>query len=212
MMSVAFSALTQISRTKRALDDERDATLVANAVLTRMTRELQLISSQEKLLPPAGSSGKAYPKEVNVIGESKNLSGGESGDSITFMASDAGQYVPDGLTHAGVVQITYRVEKDPQAPTGGDSTFYLVRDEVPAIRPPDKAYAKIMTFPITRDLVGLRFRYFDGKSWRSDWDENQKKLPMLIRFTVKIRSPAGKVYTYTTMVPVRRDSGIAPVT
>jgi hypothetical protein len=204
IMSVAFGTLTQIGRTKRALDDERDITLVANAILGRMTRELQLAAEQVPLLPSRGDLSKKYAQKVSLIGESKRLSNGQPGDQITFMANDAGQYVPDGLTHAGTVQIAYRAVDDPDAPAGRNATLYLIRDEVPNILPAEKAYEKIMTFPITRSLASLQFQYFDGKEWHSDWDETQKSLPVLVKFSVRLRSMAGKISTYSTMVPLRR--------
>ena len=204
ILSVAFTALNQISRSKRALDDERDAILLANSILSRMTRELQLITDQANLLPPEDDPSKGYGREARVVGSPQQLSNGESGDRITFVANEAGQYVLHGQTHAGIVQITYRVEPDPDRPAGDSESFCLVRDEIPVIRPLKRAYANIMTFPVTRALVGLRLRYFDGKSWKDNWDENQKKPPMLIQFTLKTRSPAGRISSYTTAVPVRR--------
>ncbi|NLF26236.1 MAG: prepilin-type N-terminal cleavage/methylation domain-containing protein [Deltaproteobacteria bacterium] len=204
MLSVAFTALNQISRTKRALDDERDSMLLANAILTRMTRELQLITDQANLLPPLNNPTKGYGVDVRLVGSPNRLSNGESGDQITFVANEAGQYVLHGQTHAGIVQISYRVEPDPDQPSGENRTFFLVRDEIPAIRPLKKAYSNMMTFPVTRSLVGLQLRYFDGRDWRDQWDEKQKQPPMLIQFTVKTRSPAGRISSYTTMVPVRR--------
>jgi len=68
MLGIAFDALFQIGRTKRALDDERDAALVANAVLGRMTRELQLIADQTALLPPREDMNKLYGRDTSIIG------------------------------------------------------------------------------------------------------------------------------------------------
>ena len=39
------------------------------------------------------------------------------------MALEGGQYLPDGGTHSGVVQITYRVDKDPEARSGEEPRY-----------------------------------------------------------------------------------------
>jgi len=208
IMSVCYSSLSGIIRTKNALDDSRDATALANAVLTRMTRELQLATSGVSLLAPANDLKKPYPSTINMIGEEKKV-GGRSNDRITFVAQEGGQYLPDGGTHAGIVQISYRVEQDPEMRSGSrrDESYYLIREEIPYfVRPLEKAYKKAMIFPITKSLVELQFRYFseDSESWVNSWGKDPNiRLPKMVEFTVGIKSPQGVVRRYTTTVPLR---------
>ena len=208
IMGIAYASLSQIIRSKTALDDERDLSMVANAVINRLSRELQLVyygDGRENLLPPRNNLKGPSPSSTTLLGEQRSLSNGEAGDSITFLASEAGQYLPDGGTHTGIVQITYRAEPNPEQSSDTDSVFFLIRDETPKTRPYDQAYKRTMTFPVTSRLVGLEFKYFNGdkEEWASSWGQNgESKLPLIIQFSFSLRSPAGKIRTYASAVPV----------
>ena len=204
VMSVAYSSLRQIIRSKQALDDTRDGRKLANAVLTRMTRELQLAYDGLPLLPPKDNLQQPYSNRINLISEPSDI-GGVATSTIVFLALEGGQYMPDGGGHSGVVQITYRVEKDPDDPEA--DTYWLIREETPYIRPPERAYReRTMIFPVIKSLTSLSFRFYDAAShsWLNKWGKDEHvRLPAVIEFTVAIRSPAGKVEEFTTAVPIR---------
>lgn len=206
MMTVAYSALGSITTSKRALDDNRDIRAIANSVLIRLRRELQLAFNQLPLLPPRDDLEKRYPARINLIGEKGSLANGNPGDRITFMALEGGQYVPDGGTHSGVVQVTYRAADNPNA-TGAGADGVLVREEVPYQRPFEKAWDKAMVFPVTERLVSLEFAYYDedDETWLDSWGGEGGKdgLPQMVRFTLALRAPSGKVQTYSTIVALR---------
>lgn len=205
VMTVAYLSLTSITEAKQTLDDTRDVGQVADAVLSRMTRELQLAFAGLPLMPPPDNLGTPYSSKVNLIGEEDSLPNGMPGDRITFLAMEGGQYLPDGGAHSGVVQISYRAERDPDKPSNEES-YYLVRQETPYTRPFDKAYQKTMIFPVTRDLVSLQFRYLEknGDAWTGTWGKDANvNLPRLVHFTLQIRSPRGSIETFSTSVPLR---------
>lgn len=208
--SVIYTSLSQVMSLKVLLDDERELGMVSNSVLDRLTRELQLITADSgKLLPPKNNLSQTYSDNVDLIGESASLPNGESGDSITFIAKDGGQYVHDGITHTGAIQITYRVAEDPENSAGKeDASYYLIRDETPLTRKYDTAYDKTMTFPVTSRLVSLRFRYFDADEevWSDKWDEKKYKLPRLIQFKLKLRAPSGRIKSFATTIPIGQSS------
>lgn len=205
IMGVAYSALGEVVRAKRLLDDSRDSRSMCDAILQRFTRELQLAyNGPEGLLPPRDKTDEPLNSRIKLIGE-KNEERGERADRITFLASEGGQYIPDGGTHSGLVQITYRVERDPDN-SDKDAPLYLVREEVPYTRPFDKAYEKAMIFPITKQLVSLSFRYYDLEKteWREDWGTlPQIGLPAMIEFSAAVRSPEGRIEIVTTAVALR---------
>ncbi len=208
MLGVLYQSLTQVLQMKSTLDDRRDAAAISGAVLNRISRELQLAYGQKKLMPPRDEPGKDISKRLFLLGESKELDNNEHGDSITFLALEGGQYLPDGGTHSGLVQITYRVERDPEGKK--KQTYYLVREETPYTSPVDKAFKKTMIFPITTNLVGLQFSYFvaDSGEWVSKWGEEPNfGLPAIVKFKVGIRSPLGHDDWFTTSVALRAKSG-----
>jgi type II secretion system protein J len=206
MLFVGYSALSNISWGKKAVDDKRELRLVAQSVISRLTRELQLSFGQIPLLPPRDNLEKPYPAKVVFIGVPGEIGEGMAADTMTFMALEGGQYLPDGGRHSGVVQITYRLQPEPNAPPGKDAPIYLVREETPHIRPPQKAYTKTMTFPVTNAITSLQFRYYDDTSatWVDSWGTDSREgLPRLVRISLTLRSPAGEVAGLTTVVAIR---------
>lgn len=206
MLLVGYSALSNISWGKKTLDDERELRGIAQSVTTRLTRELQLSFGQIPLLPPRESLDKPYPAKVVFLATPGTLPNDRASDSITFMALEGGQYLPDGGRHSGVVQITYRLMADPNDPRGEGAPLNLVREETPHIRPPQKAYAKTMIFPITNAVTSMQFRFFDENTatWVDSWGKDGREgLPRLVHFRLTLQSPAGKTEEVTTVVAIR---------
>lgn len=224
----SYQLLKSVIEAKVVLDQNREATFIGNSILTRLTRELQLAEVGRPLLQDCSSSSSSAPSsapatgpaptttgtpaptggtQINLIGEEKSIGLSERGDSITFLAREGGQYVPDGGTHSGVVQITYRVEKDPDQPDSNSKPSYLlIRDEMPYRKPVSKACADAIRFPISKDVLSLEFSYYDKKSesWQNEWGTGKFiKLPQMIQFKLKLKGPEDTVRIYTTAVAVR---------
>ena len=208
VMVTAYGALRQITQSKGILDDSRNTQKMANAILSRITREFQLAYDGVTIMPPKNNLQKKYPPNTHLIGESKNIATDARGDSVRFLALEGGQYIPDGGAHSGIVQIYYRVEKDPDGLKEGDQDlYYLVREETPYVRPFKDAYEKQnMVFPITKRLAHLNISYFDSEQekWYNEWGkQKQTELPALIYFSLGVVSPQGRVETFTSIVPIR---------
>lgn len=203
LMLIVFSSFRQLLRSKSALDDRRDGMIMANAILIRMTRELQLMVEYPTLLTPPGQT-PTFPS--SLIADEKTMSNGLHGDTIKFVAQGAGQYVAGGASHSGFVDITYRVEEDPEAPMGAEqANYYLVREEIPHIRPVDFAFERALVFPVSKNLVSLELNYYNSKDekWVNSWSaQGTVKLPDLIKLSITVRSPLGKLNTYATMVAI----------
>lgn len=218
MVALSYRVITGIIEAKRLLDDQRDGMFIADAVLTRLSRELQLTANKRPLLPACdsvttstgntGSSSNpaATMPSLYLLGEEKQLGMNLRGDSLTFVAREAGQYIPDGGTHSGVVQITYRVAPDPDQANSRDATYLLVRDEIPYRRPVDRACQAALHFPITKNLVGLEFMYLDKRTnqWTTSWgDDKMGRLPQVIQFKLTLSTPGGQLQTLTSAVALR---------
>ncbi len=204
---IAYSSLRGIIRSKDILEDQREARMVASSVLRRMARELQLAYSGIPIMQPEDNRNENYSNRTYLAGE-PGKQGENSADAITFMALEGGQYLPDGGTHSGVVQISYRVAPDPEGQEiNGSKTYYLVREEMPNLRPYQKAAERAMRFPLTKNLLSLQFRYYDPEedAWVSDWGGGKRvKLPSMVKMRIEMISDDGVKKTYMTAVPLRR--------
>jgi prepilin-type N-terminal cleavage/methylation domain-containing protein len=217
MLTLNYRILKGVISAKQVIDDRRDGIYIANSVLTRMVRELQLTvkrpilppcesaSTQNQAPSPADPPNPADPSQQGALKPVLLAESGLDGGSITFLAKEAGQFVPDGGTHAGIVQITYRVAKDPNQSSSSNGGLVLVREEIPNTKPLAKACKSVLRFPITNNLVSLRFQFYDGrkKTWSESWSGPQSSmLPEIIQFTISLRSPAGAIQSYTTSVHI----------
>lgn len=204
MMTTSYSTLSGIIKTKHALDDRRDVKAVVNSILGRLTRELQLSQANATLIHKPND--QPYLGRIWMKGETSQLSNGQPGDSITFVALEGGQYVPDGETHTGLVQITYRIaEMDEPAPNG-EKLFQLIREEIPYRKGTKDVWDKAMIFPVAENVVSLKFRYLQTKTgdwrWSEKWGDDQVRfeLPDLIEFSVVLRSPRGTMSRFTSSI------------
>lgn len=206
MMTLNYNVITGVVRAKAAVDDQREGMFIANSVLTRIARELQLAVKSGSIIQCDTS---APPQQANppvFLGEQSSGNKGGRADTLTFLAREAGQYMPDGGTHSGLVQITYRVEADPEQKDSKNAGLLLVRDEVPHGKDQKKACGTAIRFPITKNLVSLQFQYFDKRSteWLSEWTGPKAyTLPSIVQFTLSLQSPEGVVLTYTSAVAIR---------
>lgn len=214
---ISYRAINQIGISKNEIDNEREAMQIANTILTRFTREFQMAIMDDRSQFP-----ESEIRDYKFIGDDETISGGEDGDSVTFMAKEAGQFIPGGQSHSGVVMITYKVEKNPDYRVGRDDKelFQLIREETPVfvvgnnttsnryIVESKRLKEQRMVFPITDKLVSLDFKYFDhgAREWQSDWKEKhrqgQTSIPGMIRMKIKIKTDLGKVMTFATAVPI----------
>ncbi|HMO02765.1 MAG TPA: prepilin-type N-terminal cleavage/methylation domain-containing protein [Oligoflexia bacterium] len=219
VFGTAYSLFSSLVRTKQILDDDRELSFVANVVIKRLTRELQLALPAKKIMVPPGFNAPGLkPCFVgNAQGFNPRVTGGEH--FISFIASEAGQYIAGEETNAGIVQITYRIDFDPNNQrTDGIPVKTLVREELPFVDIDNttssqlfdqdlaRAYSRIMIFPIADNLIDLKFRFFNNaqKVWVGDWGvrNNANILPDLIEFDITLISSDAKQSRFQTVVPV----------
>jgi prepilin-type N-terminal cleavage/methylation domain-containing protein len=215
MVLLNYKTIRGLIEAKLLLDDKRDGMFIANSVLTRVAREIQLATAQRALLPPCDSLGPVPAGAAAASATSAQNSGPrlvfkaeessiDAGPTLTFLAKEAGQYIPDGGTHSGIVQITYRVAEDPDQREAREKTFLLIREEVPHRLPATQACAGTIRFPITKNLVSLGFQFYDKRTeeWSSSWPEDKAvRLPNIVQFKLILATPQGHE-TYTTAVPI----------
>lgn len=205
MLTIGWGALRNVAESRKLLNDRQTIDLIGDSVVTRLVRELQLATNSLPLMPPSNSPNTRYGSQDSFLGESSD---GERGSSISFLALEGGQYLPDGGRHSGVVQIAYRVFPTPPEERRPEGSLSLVRSEMPYIRPFTRAYEKEMVFPITHDLAAVTFEFYDQdqSKWTKSWSPSTNNgIPAIIRLSFTARSPtSGRTQSYTTEVALAR--------
>jgi prepilin-type N-terminal cleavage/methylation domain-containing protein len=205
--SIGYSLVKGILRTREVVLDRKESRLIAGAVLNRLTREIQLAHSGIALMPEEGNLKNRNSRKLNLRGVPSD-NAGASADTITFLALEGGQYLPDGGGHSGLVQISYALVEDPERPPETDDVpvYSLVRTEIPYLRPFERAYKKKMVFPVTHRVISLRFLYYDAEedAWYNQWGEGEQvELPGIVKFRIEIKSPSGRIEKFETSAPIR---------
>ena len=202
IMGIGYSAVAQIIRGKKTLDDIREVKSSGDTLMLRFTREIQL-AALEKLLPPSKSK-QPTPSQLFLLGVK-----GESFDEITFITYGTGQYIPDAEVLTPKSQISYKVsEKSDNDDETDDNSKgkSLIRTEVPMLAPPTRAYKNAIYFPLVDNLTSFKLNYFDSKSesWVDEWGKAPHEgLPALIKVAFSLISPLGKVVQYSTIVAIQ---------
>lgn len=204
MVLLNYNMITTLVESKMEIDDQRDSVFVANSVIARLTRELQL-ASKEPALPPNCANAASNPTQrqtAKLLSEPAGPSGGK-GQSIIFSSKEAAQYIHNGNSHSGAVQISYLVEQDPDQKGGDNPGLLLIRDEIPNRPPFDVACKDAIRFPVTNRLVNISYKFFDKQTndWIDSWEgPKANKLPDIIQFTITLKSDKGRLSSYTTAV------------
>lgn len=204
MVLLNYNMITTLVESKMEIDDQRDGVFVANSVLTRLTRELQLASKSPKLAPAcANTSSNPTTRLTSVLLSDSNAQSGGKGQSLIFTSKHAAQYIHNGNSHSGAVQISYLVEQDPDQKGGENPGLLLIRDEIPNRPPFNVACKDVIRFPITNRLVNISYKFFDSKTndWSDTWEgPKANNLPGIIQLTLWLKSDKGRVSSYTTAV------------
>jgi prepilin-type N-terminal cleavage/methylation domain-containing protein len=203
IMGTTYSALNQIIRAKKILDDSRDGKAIADALLTRLLRELQLALAEQPVMPPKKQLNQPIPGAPRLTA-TRSEKQGRSFAELTFVTKGSRQLLPDGTRQADIVQISYKtVESISQ--NASDPQLMLIREETPYIRPFEEAYKRTISFPVANDLLSFEFLFFDEDTsqWIINWPPKsaaRPKLPAMIQLLFKIRSPLGAQQTYSTVI------------
>jgi prepilin-type N-terminal cleavage/methylation domain-containing protein len=209
MVTLNYQMLRGIVTAKELIEDRRDAMYIANSLLTRLSRELQLavaIPGRSLFNCPDGPVS-APPPQNQGAGPARYLiaESDERGATIQFMAKGAGQQTADASGQTGVVMLKYSMQQDPERRSERDAPLALVRSETPSSGQILRDCGKEIHFPVTNNLVAFSLRFYDNrtKSWTPNWDEQRSgKLPVIIEFTVSLLSPKGNLFTATSAVRV----------
>jgi prepilin-type N-terminal cleavage/methylation domain-containing protein len=215
LSSVIYGSVITMVRTKNALEERRLSERTAQALLTRIGRELE--NRQSEPLRPVndeaqrGASSETQADEDGdleavtlLLGRSKR-SGGVDADSIRF--TTLGSAVASDLGNPGLVEVEYRLETlddrfmNPNTPR----TFALVREEVPSAVEDKRVLEERRFRAILSDRVrALQFRYRYNRRWVNQWSAKRETLPDAVEITLSLATESGGSDTYRTAVLLYR--------
>jgi len=204
MLSIGWGALRNVAESRRLLSERQTIDLIGHSIVTRLVREIQLTTASLPLMPPSSQPNALFGGQDSFLAEQND---GSTKLAMTFLALEGGQYLPDGGRHSGVVQISYRLLPTPPEEGRAADSLSLIRSEMPYLRPFANAYKQEMIFPISHNVIAADFEFYDENQsqWSKTWKPSSNSgVPALVRFSITIRSVAGRTQTYSSAVAIAR--------
>lgn len=205
ILSISYRVFSQLASSKIILDEERDIAKIAHSFMTRFTREIQHVQENQLMLPP-NKKNNPYNTDNFLISKNKNMSNRKPGIELTFVAKDVSQFIRGQQLSSGIVQITYRIEEDPEAKKSEEKGVLLIRDELNYQSDHQQAYDNILTFPITNNIGGMQLLFYnkEQQQWSDEWTTLNRGLPSLLKLNLELIGKSGKNYNYSTVFPIKR--------
>lgn len=211
--AIVYGTITTMVRTKNALEERRVSERTAEALLTRISRELENryaegLRKKKKAVSEQDSSTEQSSDEAETVsmllGRSLKIRGNDA-DSIRFITlGNPGSTI---MGNSGVIEVEYRLEPGP-AGQAGRELFNLVREEVPADLRDEKALlARDYKIVLSDHVRSLQFRYRFNRRWVNQWSNRRENLPDAVEITLVLATESGGSDTYRTAVSLFRPEG-----
>jgi len=207
LSGIIYGTVITMVRTKNALEDRRISERTAQALLTRLSRELENRQSEplkKNKQNPSGnaaaatSGGDDDSESVTLLLGRSRRAGGVDTDSIRF--TTLGSSASSDLGNPGLIEVEYRLE-----PQASGQAFALVREEVPAAvddqRAADQRRFKAI---LSNSVKSLQFRYRSNRKWVNQWSAKRETFPDSVEITLGLQTQSGGLDTYRTAVLLYR--------
>ena len=180
VLAALYGVFSHTLASKRLAEERAARARVARIVLLRIGEDLQ------SAIPPTTGNAR-FKSETRV---SRNF----SDDTLSFVTIT--RTASSGLAPEGELsEIEYLLEPDPT----NMSQKQLVRRVRFVLSPQGNAAEE--SAPLLPDVQGLRFRFFDGRTWREDWqqEQGQNQLPQAVEAAVYLTDSRGESAEFSTI-------------
>jgi type II secretion system protein J len=191
VLAALYGVFSRTLESKRLAEGRTARTRAARIVLLRMREELQssfpLTRGDSRFLGELHRA-EAFPEgAISFVSFSQSPLGGTGHESDL---NEIGYTLQPDPKAPGYRQLVRRVKLDPGVAVGG-----LEQNE--------EAY------PLLSRVRGLRFRFFDGRTWRKEWgqEDTRSKLPRAVEATLYLDGSGGQMAEFSTVVDLPLAAG-----
>ncbi len=213
--SIIYGSITTLVRTKNVLESSRVAQRTAEAVMTRISKELenryaQPLRSVDNERKASRTSGGDADDEITensslLIGRTRRIQG-VNADSIRLVT--LGNPGSANLGNPGLIEVQYSLSQinNPQVNSlGTGPLFSLIREEGPADVEDQRIFNSRTFRQVLSDRVrSLQFRYRFNKKWVNQWSTKRETFPDVVEITLGMAGDSGGDVTYRTAVSIYR--------
>ncbi|MBI3358347.1 MAG: prepilin-type N-terminal cleavage/methylation domain-containing protein [Nitrospirae bacterium] len=186
VMGLLYGTFRSTIKTAEKIDQDADAHRIARIVFYQLTKDLSMFNQSQGT--GSSSTGSATPfGALRLIGENRSrfIDGSNySDDTIAFVSLSAPP-VLQGFSELDRAEIHYSLSEES-----------LIREV--------KLRNKPIKNEVGESVLGLNFRYFDGKKreWADEWDPSlTNEMPLAMEVTLIVKAPF-KEKTFKTTVGI----------
>jgi hypothetical protein len=187
VITLLYETFNAVLRSTQLVDEESEIDQMVRVSMERMTNELR--SAYWKL--PSETAGSST---FMFVGQDSMASDYPT-DTIRFSTLSHAR-VSSGNADPMVSIVEYALVPIPET----DTAVLMHREETTPLSP---SASGLEEYELAESVVGLSFRYFDGKDWAEQWnDADKRKLPKAVEIQLIIKDRAGQERRFTTQTDI----------
>jgi len=221
--SIVYGSITTLVRTKSVIESGRVGQRTAEALITRISRELEnryaeplrsKNAASQAGASSAGATTTAPPDDDAaplLVGRTRRVQG-VSADSIRLVT--LGNPASTEMGNPGLIEVQYSLQSIPNTADTGSLNpgslytgpmFSLVREEGPANVEDQKTFdARTFRQVLSDKVRSLQFRYRFNRRWVNQWSTKRETFPDAVEITLSMASEGGGSQIYRTAVSIYR--------
>jgi len=216
--SIVYGSITTLVRTKSVIESGRVGQRTAEALITRISRELENRYAEplrsKKAATQVGATTTAPPDDDAaplLVGRTRRVQG-VSADSIRLVT--LGNPASTEMGNPGLIEVQYSLQSIPNTADNGSlypgslytgPMFSLVREEGPANVEDQKTFdARTFRQVLSDKVRSLQFRYRFNRRWVNQWSTKRETFRDAVENTLSMASAGGGSQIYRTAVSIYR--------
>lgn len=187
VITLLYESFNAVIRSTQLVDTESEIDQMVRISMERMTNELRSAYWQ----PPAAASGST---PFLFVGEDATESKYPT-DTLQFSTLSHAR-VSTGTPDATVSIVEYALSPVDET----DTAVLMHREETAPLSP---SISSLEEYELAESVVGLNFRYFDGKEWTDQWSDTAKRrLPKAVEIQLIVKDRDGQERRFITQTDI----------
>jgi hypothetical protein len=187
LVTLLYETFNAVLRSTQQTDEESEIDQMARISMGIMVNELK-----SAYWRPPGNLPGATPFEF--VGQD-GLGATGSSDTLRFTALSHAR-VAEGMTDPIVSVLAYDLVPVPETETA----VLMHAEETNTL---SLSQNSLERYELAERVVGLNFRYFDGKEWSDDWSAgDRKKLPKAVEIQIFLKDYTGRERRFITQTDI----------
>jgi general secretion pathway protein J len=187
LVTLLYETFNAVLRSTQQTDEESELDQMARISMAIMVNELK-----SAYWHPPGNPPSSTPFEFTG---QDGLTGTGSSDTLRFTALSHAR-VAQGMADPIVSVLEYELIPVPETETA--DLMHTEETNVLSL-----SGSSLERYDLSERVVGLNFRYFDGKEWSDAWSAaDRKKLPKAVEIQIFLKDTTGRERRYITQTDI----------